>query len=64
MERGGGRHSYDVFIETQVKGQHIFNGSSIWCYELIDNNNNRMNFTHIKCHKTRKCFLSDFMGYE
>ena len=32
------------FIEmTQVKGQHLlwlFDGSSIWCYELTDNINN------------------------
>ena len=36
-----------------IKDQQLFwllNGSSIWCYKLIDYINNLMNFAHIKWH--------------
>ena len=36
---------------TKVKGHHLlwlFNGSSIRCFELTDDINNLINFTHIR----------------
>lgn len=37
----------------RLKGQHLlslFIGISFWCYKLIKNINNLMNFNHIWCH--------------